>query len=499
MKPVKPGEMDATRLTETFKQSILLNFRTGNMFIDILIQMLLVSIIGWVTVRGSAFYASLKSLFTKSNETYGSITYTFDMMRSQDKFISYYAPIEINAIVWFLTQSKTKGVYVQMLQGTSGGAYNWFIPKGSYQHGDFHIQFTSDLPTNVGTSSIEKNTCVVSSKTVGPNEIKQFVDDLIEKHKIFKMDVENAKKTATHYIWAPKNENLQTYPFETTRSFDNYFFEGKDEMLSHLDFFINNQDWYQRKGIPWTLGMCLSGPPGTGKTSSIKAIAKHTKRDVLCVPLKEVRDLKDLMTIFNSTTVCSQHMSVTKRIVVLEDIDCLSDVVRKRTSVESLVEAGAGVGAGPGAGVGTETGTGDTKKDDDPAKLLMKIVTNEMHKSSILDDRLTLSDLLNVMDGILESHGRIMIITTNHPENLDPALMRPGRIDYHIKFKLCSVDILNQIVCHFFDIPVGDIGFGEYVDERFSPAHVVCTCKQLMRRGYEGVVEQLNREAMMVV
>ena len=66
--------------------------------------------------------------------------------------------------------------------------------------------------------------------------------------------------------------------FDTTRSFNNMFFEGKTDVIKKIDFFLNNKDWYYKKGIPYTLGVGLHGPPGTGKTSFIKSLAIKTNR-----------------------------------------------------------------------------------------------------------------------------------------------------------------------------------------------------------------------------
>ena len=61
--------------------------------------------------------------------------------------------------------------------------------------------------------------------------------------------------------------------FESARTFNNIFFDGKKELITKIDFFLKNRKWYYEKGIPYSLGIGLHGPPGTGKTSLIKALS----------------------------------------------------------------------------------------------------------------------------------------------------------------------------------------------------------------------------------
>jgi chaperone BCS1 len=57
--------------------------------------------------------------------------------------------------------------------------------------------------------------------------------------------------------------------------------------------------------------------------------------------------------------------------------------------------------------------------------------------------QLSLSALLNVLDGVFAASDRILIMTSNYPERLDPAIIRPGRIDYRIDFPATTAAGLN--------------------------------------------------------
>jgi ATP-dependent 26S proteasome regulatory subunit len=93
-----------------------------------------------------------------------------------------------------------------------------------------------------------------------------------------------------------------------------------------------------------------------------------------------------------------------------------------------------------------------------------------------------LSFLLNILDGTLESSGRIIAISTNFPERIDSALIRPGRIDMIINFKKCSVEILREMVQSFYSDDTIQI-FDESLNGKWSPAEV----NQILFRNFKDV------------
>jgi len=108
----------------------------------------------------------------------------------------------------------------------------------------------------------------------------------------------------------------------------------------------------------------------------------------------------------------------------------------------------------------------------------------------IIKDPIDLSFLLNLLDGTLESSGRILVFTSNFPERFDRALIRPGRIDMIIHFKKCSRKILKEMIEEFYDITEGvsHILFDDpAMDGKWSPAEV----NQILFRNFED-----SRQAM---
>ncbi|KAL2521076.1 Cytochrome [Forsythia ovata] len=161
--------------------------------------------------------------------------------------------------------------------------------------------------------------------------------------------------------------------------------DAKKELIDDLDRFISRKDYYRRVGKAWKRGYLFFGPPGTGKSSLVAAMANYLKFDVYDLDIKEVQCNSDLRRLLIGTA--------NRSILVIEDVDC-NVVLQNR-------EAGDGVPE---------------------------------------DEKITLSGLLNFIDGLWSSCGdeRIIVFTTNHKDRLDPALLRPGRMDVHIEMTYCT-------------------------------------------------------------
>lgn len=105
-------------------------------------------------------------------------------------------------------------------------------------------------------------------------------------------------------------------------------------------------------------------------------------------------------------------------------------------------------------------------------------------------DVIDLSFLLNLLDGTLESSGRVIVLSSNFPERIDRALIRPGRIDMIVRFEKCSRAILQQLVGSFYEQSFEDhaIWREESVDGKWSPAEA----NQILFRNFESPEQALD-------
>merc|ERR1711963_1120371 len=277
------------------------------------------------------------------------------------------------------------------------------------------------------------------------------------------------------YLYSPSGDVTEDYfdptrhysefRFESGKTFDNVFYSQKKDIVKRLDFFTKNKEWYKQRGIPYTMGFMFYGEPGCGKTSTIKAIANHTQRHIVSVPLNKIKTAKELLNVFYNTRMNYVDIPLNKRLYVLEDIDAadLKDTVGERSMKDD---------------------NENEKKDNNDSGRESPSLDMNMNLFGILKNssgwdkkfgaqKLTLANLLEVLDGVMEMEGRMLIITTNYPEKLDKALIRPGRIDMKVRFgPMRGKDILDMYKHYFESDPPVDVPLENLPDLKWTPAEV---------------------------
>ncbi|XP_042403050.1 AAA-ATPase At3g50940-like [Zingiber officinale] len=217
-------------------------------------------------------------------------------------------------------------------------------------------------------------------------------------------------------LWSP-------VPFSHPSTFDTLAIDPalRDDIRRDLLRFVGRRDYYARVGRSWKRGYLLHGPPGTGKTSLIAAIANLLEFDVYDLELTAVHSNTALRRLLASTTP--------KSVVVIEDADCSLDLTdRKKKKKNKQDEKNAK--------------TGEAEEEPTPASDRSGFST------------VSLSGVLNFVDGLWSSSvgERLMILTTNHPERLDPAMLRPGRMDRKIHLSYCGPEAFRVLARNYLEV-----------------------------------------------
>jgi len=171
-----------------------------------------------------------------------------------------------------------------------------------------------------------------------------------------------------------------------------------DRILTDVREFLESEAWYRDRGIPYRRGYLLHGPPGGGKTSFITALAGTLDYSICVLNLSD-RSMSDDRL---------QHRladAPENSIILLEDVDA-AFVSREDSTIADAAYKGL--------------------------------------------NRLTFSGLLNAIDGVTSTEGRVVFMTTNYVERLDPALIRPGRVDTMEYIGPCSHDQLHRMFAKFY-------------------------------------------------
>ena len=146
----------------------------------------------------------------------------------------------------------------------------------------------------------------IYSYNLSLKQLIDFVDKLDLEHRNAIEKIRNNKKFIYSLVGSNDNNNYdreiknvwEECEFKSTRNFNNLFFDDKKRLINKLNFFTNNKEWYEYEGYPYTFGIGLHGPPGTGKTSVIKCIANKLNRHIIVIPLSKIKTQKNLENIF---------------------------------------------------------------------------------------------------------------------------------------------------------------------------------------------------------
>ena len=314
---------------------------------------------------------------------------------------------------------------------------------------------------------VEYQNLEISSKNISLRDLTDWVNDIEKKYKTYVKNKMLDTQTLVEISWDSKENYMSVFyaPWQSNVTFDNRFFTGKKEILDKIHFFLSNEDWYKERGIPYTLGILLWGEPGCGKTGFIKALMNLTKRHGIDIKLSKKFNMNSLREVIcddeiNSDIIIPQN----NRILLFEDIDAMGDVVKDRDLPKEQQDID--IDAKIKEVLFKKSKRSSRKSIDD----------NDSIFQEASNDNNNLSYFLNILDGLHECPGRIIIMTTNKPEYLDKALIRPGRIDFKLNMTKASIEDIKDIL-NFYWKTNKCLLIDAHFDKKLSHADIISCCR----------------------
>lgn len=284
--------------------------------------------------------------------------------------------------------------------------------------GKIYIKIYHGIPIILTAKNDRNSNPIVKLKTLNEKHCKETLDMFISKLRKRQLKINAEKWGYNNSINRSGTGNFQPYNTDIKRrTFNDVFINSKDKdrLINTIDEFVNKRKWYVENNLPYHLGVLLYGPPGTGKSVIAQAIADHVNARLLVLNgddigfISESADLASYKPTENSYTV-----------FLVEDVDCgfaMKDIIRPM-----------------------KWNMYDDDETDD---------TEDEKKRPA-----GLATILNCIDGFGAPENVIYVLTTNHIENLDPALIRPGRCDLKIEVGYVSEETFKQFLKFHYGVDI---------------------------------------------
>jgi len=280
---------------------------------------------------------------------------------------------------------------------------------------------TEQNQTPAGQTNIKKTVAKISAINIDIAKHFMYIVINYNLHKTNHIDgFKLSRKLYYSDYEASHKYGLISTIVNVKKNYQNVFLSKINEeiVLNNIEKWTKHKSERHDKGMSNKISFLLHGLPGSGKTSLIYAIANETKKSIVSINLQD----------FSNKTFFKIVSATENNIVVFDDIDSYS-FTHQRSNSDQMANQTTNTNANTNANANISA---------ELAGCLEMISTKEEKSVSMYHKAMTLDSLLEVLDGYNYLNNCIIIITSNRPEVLDSALIRPGRIDYRIEFGLAD-------------------------------------------------------------
>ena len=326
---------------------------------------------------------------------------------------------------------------------------------------------------DTNTSTMQKMITdeLILSSNLSLTKLTEFINDA-KQERLEKIDIDPNRYIYT-YLGEDEDKNpiFEQETFMPYCEFNKLVGETPKTIERSFDFFCSQKgkNWYKKRNLPYQLTVLLYGQPGTGKSCIASAVAKKYNLHIVKIKLSLIKTNFQFIKAFKNKTFNEKKIDFDNILYLFDELDTETNAILKNRNKYPTHTQNSDHGG---------EDDDDDKEKEKQKSLLQKYNIKDNDLDDLLrsmrvpkndtSDALTLGTILEELNGINQMYGRKMFIISNHPDKLDKAILRPGRIDLQFELTTCTPCEVMELIRMFFE----DIVFEQHEVEQIKQLNI---------------------------